>query len=303
MTGKGASPSPLFFRGKFMKVRKAVIPAAGFGTRFLPATKSQPKEMIPVIDKPIIQYGVEEAVQSGIEQIAVITSRGKTTMEDYFDGSPELESFLEEKGKLDYLEEVRRISSLAEFCFIRQNKALGLGHAIGMAESFVGAEPFAALLPNDIFVGPKPCIRQLIDAFHEFEATIIVLGRVDKEGTKKYGIIKPKQISDRVFQVEDLIEKPGPEKAQSDLGLIGRYVFTPEIFGAIKKTPPDFRGEIQITDAIRVLLDTQPVYGYLFEGTRYDCGHKLGLLQAAVELALERPEFSSGLKEFLKTLL
>lgn len=284
-----------------MKVRKAVIPAAGFGTRFLPATKSQPKEMIPVVDKPIIQYGVEEAVSSGIEHIAIITSRGKTTMEDYFDSSPELEEFLKEKGKLDYLEQVQHISNLAEFCFIRQQKALGLGHAIGMAESFVGQEPFAALLPDDIFIGKTPCIQQLIDTYQEFNATVIVLGRVDEEGTKKYGIIKPKQISDRVFQVEDLIEKPGPERAQSDLGLIGRYVFTPEIFEAIRKTSPDHRGEIQITDAIGVLLDTQPVYGYLFEGKRYDCGHKLGLLQAAVELALERPEFSSDLKEFLKT--
>lgn len=286
-----------------MRVRKAVIPAAGFGTRFLPATKSQPKEMIPVVDTPIIQYGVEEAVQSGIQKIAIITSRGKMSMEDYFDQSPELEQFLEEKGNKDYLEEVRRIAHLAEFCFIRQRKALGLGHAIGMAESFIGQEPFAALLPDDIFVGETPCLKQLINAFHEYKATIIVLGRVDEEGTHKYGIIKPRQISERVFQVEDLIEKPGPEKAQSDLGLIGRYVFTPEIFDAIRKTPPDHRGEIQITDAIRVLLDSQPVYGYLFEGKRYDCGHKLGLLQAAVELALQRPEFEKDLREFLKTLI
>ncbi|MGD2295033.1 MAG: UTP--glucose-1-phosphate uridylyltransferase GalU [Candidatus Aminicenantes bacterium] len=286
-----------------MKVRKAVIPAAGFGTRFLPATKSLPKEMIPVVDKPIIQYSVEEAVQSGIEQIAVITSRGKMAMEDYFDTSPELEQFLEEKGKLDFLEEVKRTTNLAEFSFIRQKKALGLGHAIGIAESFIGDEPFAVLLPDDIFVGPTPCLRQLINAYEEYKSTIIVLGRVDKEGTKKYGIIKPKQLTDRVFQVEDLVEKPGPEKAQSDLGLIGRYVFTPEIFEAIKRTPPDFRGEIQITDAIGVLLNTQPVYGYLFEGKRYDCGHKLGLIQASVELALERPEFTQDLRAFLKTLL
>ncbi len=286
-----------------MNIHKAVIPAAGFGTRFLPATKAQPKEMIPVVDKPIIQYGVEEAVMSGINNIAVVTSRGKTTMEDHFDSSPELEFFLEEKGKKDLLEDVVSISRLAEFCFIRQKKALGLGHAIGMAESYIGQAPFAALLPDDIFVCDIPCTKQLINAYKEFNATIIVLGRVDEEGTKKYGIIKPKQISERVFQVEDLAEKPGPEKAQSDLGLIGRYVFNPGIFDAIRQTKPDPRGEIQITDAIKVLLDTQPVYGYLFEGTRYDCGHKLGLLQAAVALALKRPEFENDLREFLKTLL
>jgi UTP--glucose-1-phosphate uridylyltransferase len=286
-----------------MNIHKAVIPAAGFGTRFLPATKALPKEMIPVVDKPIIQYGVEEAVMSGIQNIVVITSRGKIAMEDHFDSSPELESFLEEKGKINQLEDVRVISRLAEFCFIRQKKALGLGHAIGIAENYIGQEPFAALLPDDIFVCDIPCTKQLMDVYEEFKATIVVLGRVDEEGTKKYGIIKPKQISERVFQVEDLIEKPGPQKAQSDLGLIGRYVFSPGIFEAIRQTPPDHRGEIQITDAIRVLLDTQPVYGYLFEGTRYDCGHKLGLLQAAVALALKRPEFEQNLREFLKNLL
>ena len=286
-----------------MTIRKAVIPAAGFGTRFLPATKAQPKEMIPVVDKPIIQYGVEEAVMSGIRNIAVITSRGKMTMEDHFDSSPELEMFLKEKGKIDFLEDIKKISLLAEFCFIRQKKALGLGHAIGMAESYIGQEPFAVLLPDDIFVCDTPCTKQLMDVYKEFNATIIVLGRVDEEETKKYGIIKPKQISERVFQVEDLEEKPGPEKAQSDLGLIGRYVFNPGIFDAIRQTPPDHRGEIQITDAIKVLLDTQPVYGYLFEGTRYDCGQKLGLLQASVSLALKRPEFENDLREFLKNLL
>lgn len=286
-----------------MNVHKAVIPAAGFGTRFLPATKSQPKEMIPVVDKPIIQYGVEEAVQSGIDNIAVITSRGKMTMEDHFDRSPELEAFLEEKGKIQNLAEVKNISQLAEFCFIRQKQALGLGHAIGMAENYIGKEPFAVLLPDDIFDCEVPCTQQLINAYKKYNATIVVLGRVDEEGTKKYGIIRPKQISERVFQVEDLIEKPGPERAQSDLGLIGRYVFSPGIFDAIRKTPPDHRGEIQITDAIKILSETEPVFGYLFEGTRYDCGHKLGLLEAAISLALKRPEYERELRAFLKTLL
>jgi UTP--glucose-1-phosphate uridylyltransferase len=284
-----------------MKIRKALIPAAGFGTRFLPATKSQPKEMLSVVDKPLIQYGVEEAVQSGIESIGIVISRGKSSIEDYFDRSPELEQFLEEKGKSDFLEQVRRIASLAEFCYIRQKKALGLGHAILMGESYIGQEPFAVLLPDDIFDCPTPCTKQLIDAYSELGASIIVLGRVDEEGTKKYGIVKPKQISERVFQVEDMIEKPGPERAFSDLGILGRYVFHPDIFEAIKKTDPDKGGEIQITDAIKILLETKPVYGYLFEGKRYDAGDKLGLLEASIDLALKRPEFGQKLREYLKS--
>lgn len=285
-----------------MKIRKALIPAAGFGTRFLPATKSQPKEMLSVVDKPLIQYGVEEAVQSGIESIGIVISRGKSSIEDYFDRSPELEQFLEEKGKSDFLEQVRRIASLAEFCYIRQKKALGLGHAILMGESYIGQEPFAVLLPDDIFDCPTPCTKQLIDAYSELGASIIVLGRVDEEGTKKYGIVKPKQISERVFQIEDMIEKPGPERAFSDLGILGRYVFHPDIFEAIKKTDPDKGGEIQITDAIKILLETKPVYGYLFEGKRYDAGDKLGLLEASIDLALKRPEFGQKLREYLKSL-
>lgn len=285
-----------------VSIRKAVIPAAGFGTRFLPATKSQPKEMLAVVDKPLIQYSVEEAVQSGIESIGIITSRGKSSMEDYFDRSPELEQFLDEKGKLDFLEEIKRISSLAEFCWIRQKEALGLGHAILMSESYIGRDPFAVLLPDDIFDCPTPCIRQLIDAFSELKSSVIVLGRVDEEGMKKYGIIKPKKISERVFQVEDMIEKPGPERAFSDLGILGRYVFTPEIFEAIRETAADKKGEIQITDAIKLLLEKQPVYGYLFEGKRYDAGDKLGFIEATIELALKRPEFREKLRDYLKSL-
>jgi len=287
-----------------MKVRKAIIPAAGFGTRFLPATKAQPKEMITVIDKPLIQYTVEEIIGAGIRQIGIVTSRGKSTMEDHFDRSPELEGVLEEKGKLDLLEEVRKISSLADFTYIRQPKALGLGHAILMGEGFAAGEPVAALTPDDIYDCRVPCIKQLVDAFVELRGTVIVLGRVDKEGTKKYGIIKvKKQISERVFEVADMVEKPGPEKAFSDLGILGRYVFTPEIFEAIKRTPADSRGEIQITDAIRVLLDSQPVYGLLFEGKRYDCGNKLGFLEATIALALKNPEFSGSVKEIIRSLL
>jgi UTP--glucose-1-phosphate uridylyltransferase len=287
-----------------MKVRKAIIPAAGFGTRFLPATKAQPKEMITVIDKPLIQYTVEEIIGAGIRQIGVVTSRGKSTMEDHFDRSPELEAFLEEKGKLNMLEEVRKLSRLADFTYIRQPEALGLGHAILMGEVFAAGEPVAALTPDDIYDCRVPCIKQLVDAFVELRGTVIVLGRVDKEGTKKYGIIKvKKQISERVFEVADMVEKPGPEKAFSDLGILGRYVFTPEIFEAIKRTPADSRGEIQITDAIRVLLDSQPVYGLLFEGKRYDCGNKLGFLEATISLALKNPEFSGPVKELITSLL
>jgi UTP--glucose-1-phosphate uridylyltransferase len=285
-----------------MKVRKAVIPAAGFGTRFLPATKAQPKEMLNVVDKPLIQYSVEEAVGSGIQHIAIITSRGKTAMMDHFDQSPELEHFLEAKKKDELLAQVKEIAGLAEFCYIRQHQALGLGHAILMAESFIAGEPFAVLLPDDIFDCPVPCTRQLIDVAQEKGASVIVLGRTDAEGTKKYGIIKPKPLTETTFQVLDLVEKPGPEKAFSDLGVIGRYVFTPEIFDAIRRTPPDFRGEIQITDAIKLLLEEQDVYGHLFEGTRYDCGDKLTFLQASLTLALKRLEFRAPLKEFLKTL-
>jgi len=286
-----------------MRVRKAVIPAAGFGTRFLPATKSLPKEMIPVVDRPLIHYSVEEAVQSGIQDITIVISRGKSSIEDYFDTSPELESFLEEKGKLDFLKEVKAVSELAQFSYIRQKQALGLGHAILMTESTIGQEPFAVLLPDDIFECSTPCTKQLIDAYNELKASVIVLGRVDKEGTKKYGIIKPKKIGDKVFQIEDLIEKPGPDKAFSDLAIIGRYVFTPEIFKAIRNTPPDERGEIQITDAIRLLLKTQPVYGYLFEGKRYDSGDKMGFIQATVELALKRPEFKERLRKYLEKIV
>lgn len=283
-----------------MEVRKAVIPAAGFGTRFLPATKAQPKEMLVVVDKPLIQYSVEEAVQAGLKKIGLIISRRKETIPDHFDETPELENFLEEKKKIELLKEVRRISHLADFCYIRQRQALGLGHAILMSEDFVGQEPFAVLLPDDIFDCPVPCIKQLIEVFREKKATVIVLQRVDEDGMNKYGIIKPKPISDRLFQVEELVEKPGPAKAFSDLAVIGRYVFTPEIFEMIRRTPPDKRGEIQITDAIQLLLEKQPVYGLLFEGRRYDAGDKFGFLQATVELALKREEFRERFLRFLQ---
>ncbi len=287
-----------------MGVRKAIIPAAGFGTRFLPASKAIPKEMIPVIDKPLIQYTAEEAASSGISEIAVITSRGKAALEDHFDRSPELEAFLQDKGKTGLLDDVRKLSNLAAFTFIRQPEMLGLGHAILMGEKFAAGEPVAALTPDDIYDCSVPCLKQLIDVFMEKKATVIVLGRVDKEGTKKYGIVKVKrQLSDRLFEIADMAEKPGPERAFSDLGILGRYVFTPEIFDAIKRTVVDSRGEIQITDAIKVLLADQPVYGHLFEGKRYDCGNKLGFLEGTIALALKHPEFSRQLTDLINKLL
>ncbi len=285
-----------------MKIRKAVIPSAGYGTRFLPATKAQPKEMLAVLDKPLIQYSVEEAVGSGIEHIAVIVSRGKDALLDHFDRNPELEQFLKEKHKLEQLQEVERISGLADLHYIRQKDMLGLGHAILMAEEFVAGEPFAVLLPDDIFDCPVPCTKQLITAAEQYEASVIVLGRVDEEGTRKYGIIKPHPVAERVFRVDDMIEKPGPDRAFSDLAIIGRYIFTPEIFQAIRDTEPDHRGEIQITDAIKLLREKQPVYGYLFEGTRHDCGDKLGFLKGSVSLALKRPDYEEEFRAFLKDL-
>jgi len=286
-----------------MNIRKAVIPAAGFGTRFLPASKALPKEMLNVIDKPLIQYCVEEAAGSGLNRIGIVSSRGKAVMEDHFDRSPELEAVLEGKGKLEFLEEIRRVQSLAEITSIRQPTALGLGHAILMGETFVAGEPFAALTPDDIYDSDPPCTRQLVEVFLEKQATVIVLGRVDREGTKKYGIVKPKPLSDRLFQILDMAEKPGPEKAFSDLGILGRYVFIPEIFDDIRKTPPDSRGEIQITDAIRRHLRSRPVFGLLFEGRRFDCGDKFGYLEATVHLALKRPEFRDRFRSLMESAL
>lgn len=279
-------------------VRKAVIPAAGYGTRFLPATKAQPKEMLTVVDKPMIQYSVEETVSSGIKKIGIITGRGKEAVTGHFDTDPELEDFLKRKGETAFLNMVKGLAGLAEISAIRQPQALGLGHAVLMAESYIGNEPFAVLLPDNIYDCPVPCIRQLLDVHEKYQATIIVLERVGREETKRSGVVKAKQVSERLFQVEDLEEKPGPEKAMSDLGVVGRYIFSPRIFQAIKKTRPDHRGEVQITDAVRHLLDHEPVYGYLYEGTRYDAGDKWGFLQATLAMAMKRKEFRGRLLEW-----
>jgi UTP--glucose-1-phosphate uridylyltransferase len=286
-----------------LKVSKALIPAAGFGKRFFPATKSVPKEMLAVVDKPMIQYAVEEAIGSGAGAIGIVINRWKTAIENHFGMKPELEKFLKDKGRTGLSDELAGIGRPAEFTFIDQPEQLGLGHAVLMGEEWAAGEPFAVLNPDTIYDCPVPCTRQLLDVFEERTcAAVVVLGRIPKEATHKHGVVKARRISDRVFELQDMIEKPGPERAFSDLAILGRYVFTPEIFDAIRKTPPGKGGEIQITDAIRVLLESRPVYGVVFDGKRYDAGDKLGFLEATINLALKRPEFADRLRALLKAL-
>ncbi|MGA2585717.1 MAG: UTP--glucose-1-phosphate uridylyltransferase [Candidatus Aminicenantales bacterium] len=285
-----------------MSVRKAIIPAAGFGTRFLPATKAVPKEMLAVVDKPMIQYAVEEAASSGMKNIGIVTSPWKTILRRHFGRNPELEEFLKSKGEERLAAEMEELSRLAEITFIEQREPRGLGHAVLMGEAFVGDEPFAVLNPDTIYDCPVPCAKQLSDVYEKTRAAVVVLGRIDKAATGKHGVVRAEPVSDRVYRVLDLAEKPGPEKAFSDLAVLGRYIFTPDIFAAIKKTAPGIGGEIQITDAIRILLETRPVYGVLFEGRRFDAGDKFGFLEATLHFALKRPEFRDGLRNILKTL-
>jgi UTP--glucose-1-phosphate uridylyltransferase len=256
--------------------------------------------MLPLVDKPLIQYIVEEATASGIEQIIIVTSSGKSAMEDHFDRSFELENVLERKGEEGLLGEVRRIAKLANICYIRQKEQLGLGHAILTAREMVGDEPFAVFLPDDIFDAPVPLIRQMLEVYRHYEGSVIALWRVAEEDTKRYGIIKPKQIAERVYQVLDMVEKPGPEEAPSDLAILGRYILTPEIFDTLSLTPAGKGGEIQLTDGLALLLKQQAVYGYEFEGTYYDAGKPLGLLKASVALALKHPEMGAEFREYLK---
>ncbi|MEJ2369005.1 MAG: UTP--glucose-1-phosphate uridylyltransferase GalU [Acidobacteriota bacterium] len=282
-----------------MRVRKAVIPAAGLGTRFLPATKASPKEMLPVVDKPVIQYVVEEAVAAGIESILLVTGRGKAAIENHFDVSTELEHFLEEKGKIQELEVVRSIASMVEVTYVRQKEALGLGHAVLCGRNWAGKEPFAVFLGDDIVVSEKPCIAQMLDVFREKEASVIGVIDVPREETSKYGIVQGDRETDRLVRIRDIVEKPSPEAAPSTTAVIGRYVFTPEIFEEIERTTPDKSGEIQLTNAIKRLLDRQAVYAYRFEGRRFDAGDKLGFLQATVEMALSRPDLGPAFKDYL----
>jgi len=282
-----------------MKVKKAVFPVAGLGTRFLPATKSSPKEMLPLIDKPLVQYVVEEAVASGIEQILFVTGRGKRAIEDHFDISIELEWHLEEKGKQQTLKTVREIADMLDIFYVRQKKALGLGHAILCAKDFVGNEPFAVLLGDDIIDSECPCLRQLLDVYEERGGSVLALEKVPMENISSYGCVKAKRLSEQVFQVEDMVEKPKREEAPSDMAIIGRYVLTPRIFGILERQEPGQGGEIQLTDAIHKLSKEEAVFGCLFEGLRHDCGDKLGFLKATVDMALKREEFREEFERYL----
>jgi len=281
-------------------IRKAVIPAAGLGTRFLPATKSMPKEMLPIIDKPIIQFVVEEAIASGIEDIIIITGRGKRAIEDYFDTSPELETHLLQNGKYELLREVKDISSLADIHYIRQKEPKGLGDAVLKAEKHVGDEPFAVLLGDDIIKADIPCIKQLMNLFEKYSKPMIAVEKVPKEKVSSYGIIKGREIEKSVYFVDDIIEKPPLEEAPSNIGTVGRYVFTPEIFDCITETPPGKGNEIQLTDAIRILIEEEDVYGYAFEGKRYDAGDKVEYVKAIIDFALERDDLKEEVARYIK---
>ena len=290
-----------------MRVRKAVFPAAGWGTRFLPATKAQPKEMLPLVDKPIIQYAVEEAVAAGIEQVIIVTSSQKRAIEDHFDLSYELEHMLEEKGEIEKLRQVRHISDLAQVAYVRQKEQLGLGHAVLMAKDLIGHEPFAVILPDDVVVSDRPCIGQLIHAYQQTHGSVVAVMEVPNEETKRYGVIAGDPVDEgfnhgRLRRVTKLVEKPDPKKAPSNLAIIGRYVLTPKIFDKLEQTPKGAGGEIQLTDAIQALMEEQGVYGYEFEGTRYDAGTTMGWLKASVELALQRPELEKEFRRYLSGL-
>lgn len=283
-----------------MKVRKAIIPAAGLGTRFLPATKAQPKEMLPIVDKPTIQYIVEEAVNSGIEDIMIVTGRGKRAIEDHFDKSYELEDILKRKGDMETLNLVQDISNLVNIHYIRQKEPKGLGHAIYCAKSFIGDEPFAVLLGDDVVDSEVPCLKQMIGVYEKYMTTIVGVQQVPEEDVSKYGIIDCKYLEDRVYKVNDLVEKPDRDKAPSNIAILGRYIITPGIFRFLENAKPGKGGEIQLTDALRGLLDTEALYAYDFIGDRYDVGNKLGFLRATVEFALKREDLKSDFSRYLK---
>jgi len=283
-------------------IRKAVFPAAGMGTRFLPATKAQPKEMLPLVDTPIIQYGVEEAVDSGLDQIIIVTGRGKRAIEDHFDISFELEHILAKKGDEETLRQVRRISDLATIYYIRQKEPLGLGHAVAVTRELVGDEPFAVLLSDDLIVSEVPCLRQMIGVYERYQCSVVAVERVPAELISSYGIIDARPIENHIYRIEDLVEKPDLENAPSDLGVVGRYILTPEIFDALARVKPGKGGEIQLTDALRRLLKHQVIYAYEFEGIRYDAGTILGFLKASVEFALRRPDIGQEFREYLRGL-
>ena len=290
-----------------MRVRKAVFPAAGLGTRFLPATKAQPKEMLPLVDKPIIQYGVEEALAAGCDQIIIITGRGKTAIEDHFDVSYELEKMLEERGKTELLSIVRQISDMIHVAYVRQKEAMGLGHAVLMARELVGNEPFAVLLADDVIDAERPCLQQMMDVFEESQCSIIATQEVNGPAISSYGVLDAKKIDGkfggRAFDVRSLVEKPKREEAPSNLAIIGRYILTPTIFETLERTPLGAGGELQLTDGLRGLLSAgEKIYGYTFEGKRHDAGDKLGFLKATVEFALKRADLGPDFAEYLRSL-
>lgn len=285
------------------KINKAVFPAAGLGTRFLPATKAQPKEMLPLVDKPLIQYVVEESIASGVSNIIIVTGRGKNAIEDHFDVSYELEKMLEERGKKDLLEIAHRVSSLGNFAYIRQKQALGLGHAVLTAKELVGDEPFAVLLGDDIIDSEVPCLKQMLDVYEKYDgAPVVALQEVEGEAISRFGAIAGEEIEPNVFRIHNMVEKPRYEDAPSNLAIIGRYVLVPEVFGLIEQTQRGVGGEIQITDALRQLAQQRPFYGLRFKGRRHDAGDKLGFLQATVEFALKRDDLGGPFREYLKSL-
>ncbi|MBF7081619.1 UTP--glucose-1-phosphate uridylyltransferase GalU [Desulfallas sp. Bu1-1] len=286
-----------------MKIRKAVIPAAGLGVRFLPATKALPKEMIPIVDKPTIQYIIEEAVNSGIEDILIITGRDKKAIEDHFDKSRILEDHLRSKGKKDLLEIVKQTSSLADIHYVRQKEPRGLGHAVYCARRFVGNEPFAVLLGDDVVRGEVPCLKQMMDLYEQVQASVIGVQEVPLADVSKYGIIDAAPFKDNIFRIHSLVEKPAPEQAPSRLAIMGRYIIEPEIFEILARTGPGAGGEIQLTDALKVLAGQKEMYGLVFEGKRYDVGDKLGYLKAMVEFALARPDLAEEFRRYLEEIV
>jgi UTP--glucose-1-phosphate uridylyltransferase len=281
-------------------IRKAVFPAAGLGTRFLPATKAQPKEMLPLVDKPIIQYGVEEAVESGVDNIILVTGRGKNAIEDHFDVSVELETFLEARGKKELLAEIRKISNLINFSYVRQGEPLGLGHAVLVTQPLVGDEPFAVILGDDVIDAKPPALRQMIDVFNEVQGPVLAIEQVPRDDVSAYGIIDAEEIRPGVYRIRDLVEKPPRNEAPSDLAIIGRYILTPDIFPALKATVSDRTGEIQLTNGLRHLLKSRPIYGCKIDGARHDTGNKLGFLKAVVYFALRRPDLGDHFRTYLK---
>jgi UTP--glucose-1-phosphate uridylyltransferase len=283
-------------------VRKAVFPAAGLGTRFLPATKAQPKEMLPLVDKPTIQYVVEEAVASGLEEIVLVTGRNKRAIEDHFDAAFELEYYLQDRGKTEELAQIKTISELASVSYVRQKEPLGLGHAILCARPLVGNEPFGVFLGDDIIVAETPCMRQLLDVYARHQGPVVAVMRIPGEDIGRYGVIQAKSLGGNVYEVLDMVEKPAPKDAPSDLAIIGRYVLTPDLFPILAETPADARGEIQLTNGLRTLRKQRPIYAVEFEGQRYDTGDKLGFLKATVAFALARPDLRDEFRAYLKSL-